>query len=213
MLEATHLLEQDIERLSWAASRAKHAKCQCTYSCSHSRGRPQGRHAQSPSPHRLKKHVTFLGEEEEMSSGEDPSREIWGQATGGGEVEESDLGPPTTLGPDLECFLETPTTMWGTRDWWGSLPEPSINNYKMWLEWWAFQVDTANWWKELVTIPNAGDPERLAKKIMLPSRFHKSDARHSGTTGSILFPMCQNASRGICSCWTPPPTCFIRITG
>ena len=101
-LEAAHLLEQDIERLSWAASRVKHAKCQCPYSHSCSRRRPQGRHAQSLSPHRLRKHVTFLDEEEEVSSGEGPSREHWGQVMGGGEVEVSDLGPPPTLRPDLE---------------------------------------------------------------------------------------------------------------
>ena len=38
-IRGTHLLEQDIERLSWAASRAKHAKFQCPYSCSCSWGR------------------------------------------------------------------------------------------------------------------------------------------------------------------------------
>ena len=78
-LEAAHLLEQNIEGLSWAASGAKSAKCQCPYSCSHSSGRPQGRHAQSPSPHRLKRHVTFLDQEEEMSSGEGPRENSGGR--------------------------------------------------------------------------------------------------------------------------------------
>ena len=41
-IRATHLLEQDIESLSPAASRAKHDKCQHPYSCSHPRGGPQG---------------------------------------------------------------------------------------------------------------------------------------------------------------------------
>ena len=122
------------------------------------RGGPKGRHAQSLNPHRLKKHVTFLDEEVEMSAGEDPSREIWGQVMGGGEVEESDLGPPPTLGPELEHFLEIPTTAQGARDQQDPLPEPSIDNYEMWLEWQAFQVDTPNWWKELVTIPNMEIP-------------------------------------------------------
>ena len=134
-LKAAHLLEQNIERLGWAAERAKSAKCQCPYSCRHSRRRPQGRHAWSPSPHRLRKHITFQDQEEETSSWEGPLGEPKGQATGGGEVEESGLGPPPTLGLELEHFLEMPTTVQGTRDRWGSLPEPSINNYKMWLEW------------------------------------------------------------------------------
>ena len=84
---------------------------------------------------------------------------------GGGERKESDLGPPPTLMPELECFLETPTTTWSARDRQGLPLEPSINNYEMWLEWQAFQLDTPDWWKELVAIPNAGDPERLARKI------------------------------------------------
>ena len=36
----------------------------------------------SPSPHGPKRHVTFLDEEEKMSSGEDPLREPQGQVTG-----------------------------------------------------------------------------------------------------------------------------------
>ena len=90
-LEATHLLEQDIERLSWAASRAKHAKCWHPYSHSCSRGGPKGCMLSLQGPIGPKKHVTFLDEEEEMSSGEDLLRELWGWVTGRGEVEESDL--------------------------------------------------------------------------------------------------------------------------
>ena len=64
--------------------------------------------------HRQRKHVTLQDQEEETCSREGPSREPKGQVTGGGEVEKSDLGPPPTL--ELECFLEMPTTVWGTRD-------------------------------------------------------------------------------------------------
>ena len=56
----------------------------------------------SKSPHRPRKHITFQDQEEETSSGEGPLGEPQGQVTGGGEVEESDLGPPPTLGPELE---------------------------------------------------------------------------------------------------------------
>ena len=48
-----------------------------------------------------------------MSSGEGPSMEPLGQAIGGGEVEESDLGPPSMLEPELEHFQEAPTPMQG----------------------------------------------------------------------------------------------------
>ena len=101
-LEAAHLLQQNIERLSWAATRVKSAGC--WHSCSHSCSRrwPQGRHLWSPSPTRPRKHVTFWNQEDEISSGEDPSRELLGQVTGGEELVECDLGPPPTLEPELE---------------------------------------------------------------------------------------------------------------
>ena len=51
-----------------------------------------------------------------MSSGGDPLTEPQGQATGGGGVEESYLSPTLTLEPELECFLQTQTTMKDTRD-------------------------------------------------------------------------------------------------
>ena len=51
-----------------------------------------------------------------MSSGEGPLREPLGQVTGGGEVEESDLGPLLTLEPELEHFLEALGPMWCARD-------------------------------------------------------------------------------------------------
>ena len=117
-LEANHLLEQNIERLCQAASRAKSAKCWHTYSHSHSRRRLQGRHTQSPSPPGPKKHVTFLDQEEEMSTMESPSRDPQGQVTGGGEVEESDLGPPPILELELECFLGVPMPTQGAGDRW-----------------------------------------------------------------------------------------------
>ena len=51
-----------------------------------------------------------------MSSGEGPSMEPLGQATGGGKVEESDLGPLPAIDPELEHFLEAPTPMQGAGD-------------------------------------------------------------------------------------------------
>ena len=80
-----------------------------------------------------------------MSSGEGPSREPLGQVTGGGEVEESDLGPLPTLQPELEHFLQAPRPTQGARDRQGLLPEPSINNYEVWLEWQAHQLNMPHW--------------------------------------------------------------------
>ena len=110
-LEAAHLLGQNIERLSWAATRAKSAGCQHSYNHSHSRRQPQGRHLWAPSHTRPRKHVTFQNQEDEISSREDPSRELLGQASGREELEECDLGPLPTLKPELESFLEALTPM------------------------------------------------------------------------------------------------------
>ena len=83
----------------------------------------------------------------------------------GRELKEYDLGPPPTLEPELESFLEAPTPKLGAWDRCDLQPEPSIENYEVWLEWQACQVDMPEWWGELVTIPNVGDPKRLAHKI------------------------------------------------
>ena len=149
-------------RLSWAATRAKSAWHWHSHSHSHSRRQPWGWCLWSLSPTRPRKHVTFWSQEEEILSGEDPSRKLLGNATGGEELEESGLGSPSTLGPELESFLETLTPTLGAGDRHGSLPEPSIKNYEVWLEWQAQQVNMTDWWGELVTIPNVGDPKRLA---------------------------------------------------
>ena len=160
-MEATHDLELNIEKLSWEADRTK---CQHPHSCSHSWGRLQERPAQSPSPHRPRRHVIFCEPEEGTSSDERPQREPKGQVTRG-EVEESDLDPPPTLRLELECFLEMPTTGQGARDRWSFPPEPSIRDYDKWLEWWANQLHTLHWWEELTTIPGMEDVKKLAQKI------------------------------------------------
>ena len=51
------------------------------------------------------------------------------------------------------------------RQRWGHPPEPLIKNYEMWLDWQAHQLDTLHWWEELIAIPEAGDPKKLAWKI------------------------------------------------
>ena len=162
-LEAAHLLEQNIERLSWSASKAKSARHQHSYSHSHSRMQPQGRCPWSPSPTRPRKHVTLEPRGRDISR-EGPSREPLGQAIGG-EGEESDLSPLPTLEPELEHFLEAPKPMWGAWDRQGSPLQTSIKNCEVWLEWQAHQVSMPDWWRELVAIPNVGNPERLAHKI------------------------------------------------
>ena len=119
-------------------------------------------------------------------SEEDPSRELLGQATSG-ELEEYDLGPLSTLEPELESFLEVPTPTWGAGDRCDLQLEPSIEYYEVWLEWQAHQVNTPDWWGELVAIPNAGDPERLAHKIC--ASFEIQQGRSKALWDSISYTM------------------------
>ena len=109
-LDAVHVLEMNIKRLS---QEANSTKCKHHHSCS--QGRLQGRHVWSLNPHRPKRCVTFCEPEKGTSSDERPQREPKGHLTRG-EVEEGNLGPPPTLRLELKHFLEPPTTSRGTRE-------------------------------------------------------------------------------------------------
>ena len=45
------------------------------------------------------------------------------------------------------------------------LPEPSISDIEVWLDWWADQLGTPCWWWELRAISGVKDPWKLAHKI------------------------------------------------
>ena len=45
------------------------------------------------------------------------------------------------------------------------LPEPSIRNIEIWLNWQACQLDMPHWWVEPTSIPNVENPKRLTWKI------------------------------------------------
>ena len=49
--------------------------------------------------------------------------------------------------------------------WVDYLPEPSIRNIEIWLDWQACQLDMPHWWVELTAIPSLENPTRLAQKI------------------------------------------------
>ena len=86
--------------------------------------------------------------------------------------------------------------IWGARNRCGEWPEPSINNCKVWLEWWASQADMPDWWGELVTIPNVGDPERLAHKICTCFKISWVRCKALGDSEDYTMP--------------PPPKCIQR---
>ena len=133
VLVAATLLEGEIKRLNQSVSRKRSTGHWCSLRCDHlrrwSRGCPkrctktlaggdpsgvpsamshhgdhQGRCVLSPSPTQPRRWVTF--QEDKTLATEDSSSGQMEQALGGGEPAECDLGPPPTLEPELESFLE-----------------------------------------------------------------------------------------------------------
>ena len=88
-----------------------------------------------PTPPSQEGGVTFHDQKRESSSKEDSLGEHMGQASSRGEPVECDLCPLPTLEPKLESF---PRELTPTPDVVGGCdlpPEPSVENYKAWLEW------------------------------------------------------------------------------
>ena len=152
------MLEQSIERFSkgdyWP-------RCQCSHSHSCSWGRIQEWCLPSPSPHRSRRHVTFCTPKKETFADEELHR---GCSTGR-DMGERDLGLPSPMSLDLTWFIGTPAVSRSAGHRQNTLDEPSIENYKKWLEWWAWQLDTSHWWEELIVIPYVKDIWRLAQRI------------------------------------------------
>ena len=68
------------------------------------------------------------------------------------------------------------------------------------------------WWRDLVTIPNAGDPERLACKIHASFEVPQVRCKALKDPGDYTVPPPQNVSRGKCSSQLSTPTCLAKIT-
>ena len=78
---------------------------------------------------------------------------------------EYDLGLPLSLEPDIEHFLGEPTTTQEAERGCNLLQEPSVEKYEVLVEWRGCQLDTPDWWGELVAIPHIDDHQKLAQKI------------------------------------------------
>ena len=120
-LEAAHMLELNIERLN---KEADGTKCQCPHSHRHPWGRSLERHVQSLNWYRPERCMTFCKPEEGTPSDERPQTEPQEHLTRG-QLEEGNLGPPPTLRPELEHFLEMPMTARAPGV--GGLPTGAIN--------------------------------------------------------------------------------------
>ena len=173
-LEATHMLEWNIERLSWGVESAQYPHpCSCSSSCQWSRSldrheRSLDRCYRSLGWHRLERHMTFQDPEVEPVLSESPYRGPWGYPCGI-QLEGSNGVPQPVQRQEMVHPQEIPTVYPDIGSRMGYPSEPSIKNYEMWLDWQAYQLDTPHWWVELTTIPNVEYPRKLAWKSMPPS--------------------------------------------
>ena len=97
----------------------------------------------------------------------------------GAQLERGNGGPLPIQRPEVVHPWEMPTTYQDIRNRMGYPPEPLIKNYKMWLDWWAHQLDTPHWWVELTTIPKVEDPRKLSWKIHASSWSQQIGVRPS----------------------------------
>ena len=162
-LEATHILEEKIEWLSWSATGIGSTGCWHSHSHGHlrrwSRGCPRG-HAKtpagehhtrapshqesqrgrcfpSPNPTQLRRQVTFQDQQGESSSEEYSSGEHMGQASSQRQTSRMcNLGAPTYPGVLSWSLSWGANTHAGYAEGGHELPpEPSMENYKVWVEW------------------------------------------------------------------------------
>ena len=148
----------------------ENVQCQCpsSHSGSHLHSRSLDRQERSPSQCRPEKHVTFCNPEVEPFLGEGPYPEPQGpfpQAQMG----RGEEGPLPARRPEILHPREMPASYPDIENRMGDLPETSIKNMEVWLNWQACQLDTPHWWGELATIPDVEDPSKLAQKI--PASF------------------------------------------
>ena len=118
------------------------------------------RHLRSLSRHRLGRRVTFQEPEIELDPSERPYRGPWGHSFGI-HPEDNNGIPPFTQRQETVLPLEMPIAYLDVGGRGNYLPQPSIRNIEVWLNWQACQLDMPHWWVELTAIPNV---ERLAKE-------------------------------------------------
>ena len=162
-LEAAHMLEHDIKRLSQGVEDAPYP-CPCSCSGSHPQSKSLDRYLRSPSQHRLEKWVTFWEAEVESDISGRPYRESWEWSIRT-HMEGSSGVPLPTQGQEAVHLWEMPMTYSNIGGGSSYPPEPSIRKCEVWLDWQACLMDIPYWWGELTAIPEVEDPRKLAWKI------------------------------------------------
>ena len=160
-------LEERIERLSWSISRGWLGTQSLSCNCQKRRSRGNRRYCRA------------FPEDSPVHSPEH-SPPLWGPGAWedkGAELPflEFNLGLPTELGPDVDCFLQELANSMreGSRS--DSSPELPAEEYRRWVTWQGQVLNMPDWWQELVEIPEIDDHWELAQWIRalfkLPQRM------------------------------------------
>ena len=120
---------------------------------------------------------------------------------------EFNLGPPPVLGPDVDQFFHGLAGKY-EKDAGNHFPaEPPMEEYKKWVEWRGWAVDTPYWWWELEMIPDVGDVQGLAQKIWASFELPQQMSTAHKVDNYYLAPPAPN-----CFCWkdflSPPDLRF-----
>ena len=139
---------------------------QCPHSLSDSclRSKSLDRHGRFLSWCRLERHMTSCNPEVEPISSKGAYGKPQGYLTRAWVERGEESSWPVWWQERLHP-QEMPTIHVGGENRMDITPEPSINNYEVWLTWWAHFLDTLHWLGELATIPDVDDLRRLTQKI------------------------------------------------
>ena len=131
-LKAAHMPEHNIKRLSQGVEGAQYP-CPCSCSSSCLQRKSLDRCERCPSWHRLERWVTFWDPEVEPDSSERPYGGPQGHSFRT-HLEGSDGVPPPIKRQEMVCPQEIPTAYPDVILGRGYLPEPSIRNYEVWVD-------------------------------------------------------------------------------
>ena len=75
------------------------------------------------------------------------------------------------MAPEVDCFLQEPSSSARERSGSDSSPESPAEEYERWVTWWEQALDMPEWWQELVEIPEVDDYQELAQMIWAPFKL------------------------------------------
>ena len=109
-------------------------------------------------------------------------------------TEDPDLEVPLELGPEVTCFLRGSAENSEEEDEKVPSPKPPVKEFCRWVTWKAEACKMPSWWRELISVPEVEDHERLAQEVQasfqLPrraSKLHKVENYHQAPPAPLCL--------------------------